>query len=195
MRLLALLLALLVATGCAGPFVAYKKAADAAMSPLSAPALVRDQALKSELRRVVLESESYEGLSITPAVFMERGFLVGFVDSQEQGEALIAAARQVTGLRSLETYLPVSPPQSTTESDFTLKGEVKTRVALDRSLVSARYTIEVLNAEVVLLGVVMSEEEREQVEDVVDGTGGVTGVKNFLLVVEEPYASIRPHLR
>lgn len=194
---LAVLLILLCssAAGCAGPLVGYKKAAEAAMSPLSAPAQIRDQVLKSELRRVILENETYQGLGLSPAVYMEQGFVVGFVDTQEQAEGVVAAASQVTGLRSLQTYLPIRPAESTTESDFTLKGEIKTRIALDRSLVASRYTVEVLNGEVVLLGVVMSEEEREDVEDVVEDTSGVTGVKNFLLVVEPAYGSVRPHLR
>lgn len=187
------LIALPLCAGC--PAMGYKKAAEAAMSPLDVRAQARDQRLKMQLRSAILENESYQGIALTPAVFMEEGFVVGFVDSQEQADSVIATARGVEGLRSLETYLPVKPAESTTESDLTTKGEVKAAIALDPSLVSSRYTIEVLGGEAVLLGVVMSDDERAGVEKAAGGVGSVTGVKNFLVVVEPSFESIRPHLR
>jgi osmotically-inducible protein OsmY len=180
---------------CGCPAVGYKKAADAAMSPLSPPALLRDDVLKLELRRAVVEREGFSDLGLSALVFMERGFLVGFVDSPEQGRAVLAAGRDVGGLRSLEGVLPLRPPESTTESDLELKGEVKGEIAVTPSLVSSRYTIEVLDGRVVLLGVVLSDAERVEVEQVARGGGGVKDVDNLLLVVEEPYAALRPHLR
>jgi osmotically-inducible protein OsmY len=191
-----LVLVVLAATACGcGPAIGYKEAAEAAMSPLSAEAQVRDQFLKLELRRVLLESESVEGLELTPAVFMECGFVVGFVDSEEQGQQVREVAEQVTDLRYLDTYLPVRPAESTMEEDLETKAAVKAEIALDPTLVSTRYTVEVLDGEVVLMGVTMDADEVRRVEKAARRADGVHDVTNWLLPVEEGYESLRPHLR
>jgi osmotically-inducible protein OsmY len=183
-----------LAAGCS-PAIGYKEAAEAAMSPLSAPAQVRDQVLKMDLRRVLLETEGIDGVSLTPAVFMECGFVVGFTDGEEQADQIKLAAEQVTDLRYLNTYLPGRPAESTTESDLETKAAVKGEIALDPELVSTRYTVEVLNGEVVLLGVTMDEAESKRAARAAQGAGGVKRVTNWLMPVEEGYESIRPHLR
>ena len=192
---LALVVLSLVSGGCAGPAMGYKKMAEAAMSPLDVRAQAQDQRLKMQLRSALVENEAFAALGLTPAVYMQQGFVVGFVDNDTQGQSVVATANSVQGLRSVETYLPVKPAASTTEDDVTTKTEVKAAIALDPSLVSSRYTIEVLDGQVVLLGVVMSEEERQGVEKAAAGVGSVKGVTNFLLIVEQGYESLRPHLR
>lgn len=182
----------LASTGCA---FGYKQAADAAMSPLGVRAQMTDQRLKLRLREAILRDQSVSGLGLTPDVVMQRGFVVGFVDSPQQGEAVVAAARSVDGLVSLDDYLPVRPADDSTSSDLELKGNVKAQIALSPTLVSGRYTIEVLDGVVVLLGATMTEAERDEAGQVAAATSGVKEVKNFLLVAEPPYSSLRPHLR
>lgn len=173
----------------------YKRAADAAMSPLSAPAQAQDMRLKGDLRAMLVENDNFTTLRLTADVFMDRAFIVGFVDSREQAQDLIDAAKHVRGLRSLDTYLPVRPATDSSSSDLELKTKVRAAIVESPGLVGERYTVVALDGVVALLGVTMSEEERRTVEQVARSTSGVTDVKDFLLVVEEPYAALRPHLR
>jgi osmotically-inducible protein OsmY len=177
---------------CAVPYV---KAEQAAVDPRSVLVQARDQRLQMELRRVVVEDESFSGLTISPHVFMERGFLVGFVDSEGQADSVLAASQSVEGLRSVQGYLPVRPATDSTAADLELKGEIKAAIGLHPPLVVSRYTVEVLDGHVVLLGVVESEEERDSVARVAAGVSGVVEVQDFLLVVEPGFESLRPHLR
>lgn len=193
-RILALLSLLPLLYSCASA-VPYVKAEQAAVDPRSVLVQAEDQRLQMALRRDVLESGGFSDLTISPHVFMGRGFVVGFVDNPQQAEDVLAADRNVQGLRSLQGYLPVKPADDSKTSDLELKGEVKGAIALDRSLVVSRYTIEVLDGQVVLLGVVMTEDEREAVARVAGGVSGVKGVENYLLVVEPGEESLRPHLR
>lgn len=191
-RLLLVVVLPLAAGSCA---YGYKKAAEAAMSPLSAPAEARDVRLKEQLRAALVEDDGFPTLRLTADVFMERAFVVGFVDRAEQAQDVIDAGKRVRGLRSLDAYLPVRPDIDSSASDLELKAEIRAAILESPSLVSGRYTIIALDGVVVLLGVTMSEDERDSVEQIGRSASGVKDVKNFLLVVEEPYAALRPHLR
>ena len=165
------------------------------MSPLSAPAQAQDMRQKGELRAMLLENDSFASLRLTGDVFMDRAFIVGFVDTPEQAQEVIDAGKRVRGLRSLDSYLPVRPATDSASSDLELKTAIRAEIVAAPALVSERYTVVALDGVVVLLGVVMSEEERSSVEQIARSASGVEDVKDFLLVVEQPYAALRPHLR
>ena len=98
-------------------------------------------------------------------------------------------------------YLPVKRSSvndstiASTVSDATLKLEIESALALAAGVVKSRVTVEVLDGEVVLLGVVSGEEERLHAERAAAGVSGVTRITNWLLLPEPAYRSIRPGLR
>ena len=198
-----LIIGLLVTTialhGCGGgarPYGAMHKAAE---SELSAPAQARDHRLKMELRSTLIGEEGLAGLTLTPEVFMERGYVIGRVETSDQADAVRRIARGVPGLRSVDVYLPVAQAQSTNESslasDLALKAEVASALKVSPGIVTARITTTVLDGHVVLLGVVSDEEERHRTAAVVSGVKGVTGVTNWLLLPESDYRTLRPKFR
>lgn len=191
---LALLLCLAPALQSCG-VAPYVKAAEAAIDLRSARAQVEDQRLQVRLREAILENQSFGGLSISPHVYMERGFLVGFVESTGQADQVLEAGRGVEGLRSVEGYLPVKPATDGTAADLELKAAVKEQIALNPMLPTTRYTIEALDGTVVLLGVVESPAEREAVAQAAQNASGTKQVRDFLLVIEPGFGSLRPHLR
>ena len=180
---------LLVMTGCGTPYVVAAKAASSHLTPT---AWTKDQLLKDEMRKAILADQALSGLSITPYVYMQHGFLVGFVKDAQQAAAVTRAAQGVAGLRSLETYLPIKgePPKdssSSTLSDLELVGKIKLALKVDEHLVESRYGVEVLDGHAVLLGVVISDDEKLAVTRAAEGVTGVTGTKNYLLQVERGY--------
>src|SRR5262249_5747051 len=106
------------------------------------------------MRKAILADQAFSGLSITPYVYMQRGFLVGFVQDV---------------LRSLDTYLPMKEEplkdsSGSTLSDLELVAAIKIALKVDERLVESRYGIEVLEGHAVLLGVVISADEKLAVE-------------------------------
>ena len=188
--------------GCSGGVRPYRAMVKAARSELSPVALARDQRLKLQLRKAILLDETYASLSISPHVFMERGFVVGLVESAEQAEGILKAARTVQGLRSLEGYLPVrkQAPEGNNEetgesrSDLTIKAEIKAQLALAPNIVSSQIAFDVLDGNVVLLGVVASKEMRDKAQREALKISGVTDVTNLLLLPESGYMTRRPRL-
>ena len=59
-----------------------------ASSELSAPAQARDHRLKANLRAALLADQGLAGLTLSPDVIMERGFVIGRVDTSDQAEAV-----------------------------------------------------------------------------------------------------------
>src|SRR5689334_9460855 len=113
-----LLVTLIALEGCGGgarPYSAMHKAAESELSPA---ALARDHHLKAELRTALVSEEGLSGVMLSPDVFMERGYVIGRVQTSDQAEAVRRIAHGVTGLRSVDAYLPVTQAQNTEDSSI-----------------------------------------------------------------------------
>ena len=187
--------------GCSGAGMGYRAAYKAARSELSATTLARDQRLKLRLREAIVLDQTYAGLAISPYVYMERGFVVGSVETIDQADGILRAARTVQGLRSLYGHLPVrgevtekNEEASGSLSELTISTEVKASLALVPDILSSQIDIKILSGEVVLLGVVASDKVREAAEREARLVSGVSGVTNLLLLPESGYMKRRPRL-
>jgi len=191
---LPLLAVLLIVTAGCGGARPYRAMARAATSEEDVFAQAQDKELKVQLREALLAGGE-SPLAITPYVYMERGFVVGFVGDGAERDGVLSAAQGVPGLRSLQSYLPDRPATSSTVDDVATKANVKAALVPHREIGVTHVDIEVLAGHVVLLGVVGSEEARESAVTVATGVSGVKAVTNFLLLPEPGYESRRPHLR
>ena len=167
---------------------------------MSATAQARDHRLKANLRAALIGEEGLAGLTLSPDVVMERGYVIGRVETSDQAEAVRRVAHGVSGLRSIDVYLPISQSQPTADSntisDMTTHTEIATALRLAPGVVaSLPMNVTVLDSRAVLLGVVLGDEERHQVVEAVSGVKGVKGVTNWLLLPEPGYMAVRPKLR
>jgi len=192
-------LAAVLCSACAGGgWKPYRLMAKAAQSEESAPAQVEDHRLKLEIREVLLADGL--GAGITPQVYMGHVYLIGFVDSPATREAAVQAARRVSGVSSVDFYLPVADGQSSDAmaakaSDRVLEGEVKAALALTGEEVASRVDVSVLSGHAVLTGVVASDQAIEIATSSARTVKGVTGVTNFLMLPEAGFERLRPGLR
>ena len=184
----------LIAAGCGGarPYRAMAKAASSEENVFSQ---AEDHHLAMRVREAILANDPSRVTSVTPHVYMGHVYLVGFVSSDDEAARLESLVRPLSGVRSVDSYLPVRPSSQSTVGDEELKAKVKAAIATAPGEVAMRVDPEVLAGQVVLCGVVSSPEAVASAESRVRGLGGVKGVTNFLLVPEEGYESLRPHLR
>lgn len=195
---------LLVAAACGGarPYSLMYKSAS---SELSGPAQARDHRLKTNLRAALIGEQGLAGLTLSPEVLMERGYVTGHVATPEQAATILRIARGVSGLRSVDVYLPISPSHSNTDagttadsstiSDMTIHSEVAAALRLAPGVVASRINVTVLDRRAVLLGVVSGDEERRHAVEAVSGVKDVQGVTNWLVLPEPDYMAVRPKLR
>jgi len=183
----------LIGCGGARPYAAMARAA---RSQESLAARLEDRAMKAEIIANLMEDGAVGRAGVTPYVYMGHAFLVGSVRTPAQRDAATADAWRVEGVRSVEVYLPQTRGKRSaarTAADAELKAKLKGRLSLDPAL-ATRVDLEVIDGHAVLLGVVPSQEAVRSAGTVAQGTGGIIGVTNFLLVPEERSERRRPGL-
>ena len=182
----------LLACGQARPDGAMARAA---RSQENLAARLEDRAMKAESLANLMEDRALGGANVTPHVYMGHAFLVGSVKTSAQRDAAIADAWKVQGVRSVEAYLPealrAKRSSSRAASDLALKTELEGKLSLDPVL-ATRVELEMVGGHAVLLGVVPSQEAVQSAGTIAQGTGGITGVTNFLLVAEDGDERHRP---
>ncbi|HEU4501713.1 MAG TPA: BON domain-containing protein [Nitrospira sp.] len=187
------LIVVLALNGCAGDrYTVMMEAAEERLNPLSA---ADDHASEVRLHQALVDHFGFSALGLATYVFMNRGYVVGYVDSPEQAQAVFETAKTVKGLQSIEAVLPVKQRPSAdagkVTADSVLKSQIESALTGGIGMVSGRVHVEVLNGRVVLLGVVSGGEDRERAERAAAGTMGVTRVTNWLLLPDTEYMAIR----
>jgi hyperosmotically inducible protein len=147
------------------------------------------------MREAIVAEDREAALAVTPYSFMGHVYLVGFVDSPDTAARLQERVRGLSGVRTVDAYLPTKPAGRSKVDDVEIKARLKEALVTDIHQVSSRIESESLAGHAVLLGVVASPEAVTDAGNRARGVQGVTGVTNFLLVPEEEYESRRPHLR
>ena len=111
----------LALAGCGAGVRPYRAMAKAAASQERVEAQARDKRLSLQVREALMEVDAAAVVHVSPHVDMDRVFLVGYVDSDDQGSRLEAAARRVEGVREVDRYLPVrSDTESWTTATMTM---------------------------------------------------------------------------
>src|SRR5262245_62789676 len=102
-----LLATLFIASGCGGarPYSLMYKSAS---SELSGPAQARDHRLKANMRAAMISEQGVNGLTLTPEVLMERGYVTRHVETPDQVTTMKRTARGVPGLQQLAVYLRIT---------------------------------------------------------------------------------------
>jgi osmotically-inducible protein OsmY len=164
-------------------FTPYRLLVQAAKSPESASVFVQDKRLRSQLHRALIVAVPEATLSISPYVWGSHAYLVGWVDDEAERSKLEEAARGVSGLVSVQVYLPVKPKGEAAPSST---DELKLKAAVIESLMTAigtdktNVSVDVLGAHAVLVGVLGSADEVHAATEAAQNTQGVQSVSSFL---------------
>ncbi len=163
--------------------------ATAAASEESVEAQAHDKRLSLQVREALAETDAAAAIHVSPHVYMDRAFLVGFVQSEDQRSQLEAAAKRVEGIREVDGYLPLktTDTESWTTRDAELKAELTAALAADLRTAKLRIDPEVVAGHIVLLGVVGSESEREAARNVAENIAAPDRVTSFLLLPDPDY--------
>jgi hyperosmotically inducible periplasmic protein len=178
--------------GCGGGVRPYRAMAKAAASEESVGAQADDKRLTLRVREALLHADAAAAGRIAPHVYMDRVFLVGFVESEEERSLVEAAARGVEGVREVDGYLPVESADAAswttkTMNDAEIKTELAAALAADLRTAKLRVDTSVLAGHILLLGVVGSESEREDAVRVAANIAGADRVTSFLLLPDPNY--------
>lgn len=144
------------ALGCGGGVRPFRAMAKAAASEESVETEANDKRLSLQIREALVATDAAAVAHVSPHVYMDRVFLVGFVESEDQRSRLQAAANGVEGVREVNGYLPVRSTDDeswakATMRDTELKTELTAALAADLRTPKLRVETEVVAGHIVLL--------------------------------------------
>jgi osmotically-inducible protein OsmY len=180
----------------------YGLMAKAAASDESLSSQARSEVIKTKWKAKLVTTDGPNDLRLKTFVLMQRGFVVGFVDSESR-ETQIKEISGTVGLRSLDCYLPrrgktdqvsesalqLQGPESRTPA-FLVKLQIKAALAQHGLREPLKVDVVVLNDTAVLVGIVDNEQERATVLAAAKNTRPIQQVVDFLLLPEPGYEKL-----
>ncbi|WP_207261980.1 BON domain-containing protein [Desulfovibrio sp. Huiquan2017] len=137
--------------------------------------LIKKDFLADDLVKYLdFDASSYEGLV----------YIVGEYESRAQVDRAVKIAKSVDGVRSVTTYLlPKKADDSCgTTDNLELYAKIKNLLVQDKNVWSTNVEIKTVQCNVVLLGIVGSAAERDQIIAHAKSVAGVRSVKSFLRI-------------
>lgn len=109
-------------------------------------------------------------------------YLIGEYESKEQKNRSLQIARSVEGVKSVSAYLSLKSSNNScsTFDNLAISAKVKMRLIGDKDIRSTNVHIKTVNCTAVLLGIVGSEQELQQVVAHALSVTGINGVKTYL---------------
>lgn len=145
-----------------------------------------DSTITAKVKAALLDHESIKSTNISVKTDKKVVTLSGFVQSQAQAEAAVAAAKTVEGVASVSDKLHVRDSKESSikgyAGDTATTSEVKAKLLADDIVPSRNVKVETTDGVVQLSGTVESQAQSERAESVAKAVEGVKSVKNDLKV-------------
>jgi hyperosmotically inducible protein len=169
-----LILAILT-TGCT---TIYKSAVD----KRSVGEQYDDEKITMDIRKKFTDDEKIKYFDISTYCYNGHVYLVGEYDRVDQKNQAVKLAREVEGVKSVTDYfLPKKADETCgTTTNLKLLAKVKTELIGDKDISSTQIEVNVLQCNVILLGLVSSSAEIKKAIAHAKAVEGVRSVKSFL---------------
>lgn len=145
-----------------------------------------DSTITAKVKAALLDNESIKSTDISVKTDKKVVTVSGFVQSQAQAEAAVAAAKTVEGVASVSDKLHVRDSKESSikgyAGDTATTSEVKAKLLADDIVPSRNVKVETTDGVVQLSGTVESQAQSERAESVAKAVEGVKSVKNDLKV-------------
>ena len=184
--LLAVMLTSAVATGSvyAETTTMDKAQASAESTGNKVGSFMDDSAITAKVKAALVDNDSIKSTDISVKTDKKVVTLSGFVQSQSQAEAAVAAAKAVEGVSSVSDKLHVRDSKESSmkgyAGDTATTSEVKAKLLADDIVPSRNVKVETTDGVVQLSGTVKSQAQSDRAESIAKAVDGVKSVKNDL---------------
>lgn len=188
--LLAVMLTSAVATGSvyAETTTMDKAQASAESAGNKVGSFMDDSAITAKVKAALVDNDSIKSTDISVKTDKKVVTLSGFVQSQSQAEAAVAAAKAVEGVSSVSDKLHVRDSKESSmkgyAGDTATTSEVKAKLLADDIVPSRNVKVETTDGIVQLSGTVKSQAQSDRAESIAKAVDGVKSVKNDLKMQE-----------
>ena len=184
--LLAVMLTSAVATGAAYAETTTMDKAQASAESAGSKVgnFMDDSTITAKVKAALVDNESVKSTDISVKTDKKVVTLSGFVQSQAQAEAAVAAAKAVEGVASVSDKLHVRDSKESSmkgyAGDAATTSEVKAKLLTDDIVPSRDVKVETTDGVVQLSGTVKSQAQSDRAESIAKAVDGVKSVKNDL---------------
>jgi hyperosmotically inducible protein len=138
-----------------------------------------DKKISLSIKADLADKDSKLALKVHVYCFLKHVYLVGAVDDQSFRAVAVKTARRTEGVRKVTSYF--KPETDTTAEDLKLAAKVRAELIGNGDLSSTQIEQEVMNGEVVLLGMVRSQADAVLAAKVAGSVPGVRKITSFLI--------------
>ncbi|WP_421550541.1 molecular chaperone OsmY [Kluyvera intermedia] len=143
-----------------------------------------DSTITAKVKAALVDNDSIKSTDISVKTDKKVVTLSGFVQSQAQAEAAVAAAKTVEGVSSVSDKLHVRDSKESSmkgyAGDTATTSEVKAKLLADDIVPSRHVKVETTDGVVQLSGIVESQAQSDRAESIAKAVDGVKSVKNDL---------------
>jgi hyperosmotically inducible protein len=153
-----------------------------------------DSIIAGHAQAELLKNKQIESTQITAYCYFGKLYLVGEYDSQEQLKTIYQCVNRVEGKRAVISRLYLRDEQQDSDfiSDTAMYTDIRTQLLADFDVTSSPVDVEVIQGDIVLLGVISDKEERDRIMAHAQSVDGVNRVVSYLYHQEN--AGPEPHI-
>lgn len=146
--------------------------------------IIDDKTITLTIEKEFLKDETIKFLDFNVGTYEGVVYLYGEYENRDQIKRAVEIANSIVGVKSISTYF--LPKSRRGECGVTDNVEINARLTkelvADKRIWSTNVDVEVIQCNIVLLGVVGSQEELQAVLEHAKATPGARSVKSFLTV-------------
>lgn len=143
---------------------------------------MRDCLVEGHIKAEFIKNKKIDPLDITPYCYYGKVYLVGEYDGAEELAEIMKSVRDVPNKKRVirRLYLSTASESGASARNYLISSKIKTRLTTDLDVSSTPIRVEVIQREVILLGVITDASERKKIIEHAQAVEGVRKVISFL---------------
>jgi hyperosmotically inducible protein len=152
-----------------------------------------DAIIAGHAQAELLKNKEIKSTQITAYCYFGKLYLVGEYDSQDQLKTIYQCVNKVEGKRAVisRLYLREKTDESHFLEEATMSAEIRTQLMADFEVTSSPVAVEVVQGDIILLGVISDKQERDRIQAHALDVDGVNRVVSYLY--HQEVAGPEPH--
>ena len=145
---------------------------------------VNDTIIEANVKSALVEASATKIMDINVYSFYGDVFLIGEADPDfaKQAAQIASGVKDVSNVTSF-----LYPVGTTTSKDLLTEADINQKLLFTSGIPSSKVQVDVWGGQAVLLGILNSQEQIDQVTELVRGVSGVRSVKSYLILTREVY--------
>ncbi|MDC0335693.1 BON domain-containing protein [Pseudodesulfovibrio sp.] len=138
-----------------------------------------DKRISLDIKAQMADRDSGKALQVHAYCFVGQVYLVGAINDTAFRDFAVKTAKSIKGVKGVKTHFVKET--DTTAADLEIAASVRANLIAEGDLSATQIETEVMNGEVVMVGMVRSKADAQLAVKVAKGTGDVRKVTSYLI--------------